>query len=134
MSKIEKTETVTQDEFLESKLLEMMEAKLQQIESNEITLGITLLETEQVQGKMKTDKDGTPQTDPQTGMIAFWNDSYYAHCSFNGGEVKVKVSEEQYKTLVPSKKYLAKGRLTMVTPDKGFPYLKADLKDFHRIF
>ncbi len=129
-----KNETITQEEFLESKLLEMMEAKLQLVECNEIKLGVTVQETEQLKGKMKTTAEGDPLTNPQTGEVLYWADSYYATVTFQGGELKVRITEEQFNTLTPSKKYLATGRLNMVTPDKGFAYLKAEFKDFQRIF
>jgi len=129
-----KNETITHDEFLESKLLEMMEAKLQLVECNDLKLGVTVQETEQLKGRQKLTKDGDPITDPQTGEIQYWADSYYATVTFQGGELKVRITEEQFKTLIPAKKYVASGRLTMVTPDKGFAYLKAEFKDFSRIF
>lgn len=126
--------TMTQDEFLETKLMEMMEAKLQQLEANEVTLGVKVIELKELEGKDKLDQHGNPLVNPHTGETEKWAPSYYATVTFNGGELQQRVSKEQYFQLEKDKRFVAKGRLILVTPEKGFPYMKPEFTGFHRIF
>ena len=133
--KVDNTNPVmTQDEFLEAKMLEMMEAKLQQLEANEVTLGVKVIDLKELEGKDKTDSNGNPLMNPHTGEVEKWAPSYYATVTFNGGELQQRVTKEQYFQLEKDKRFVAKGRLILVTPEKGFPYMKPDFTGFHRIF
>lgn len=134
MAKIEPNETMTQDEFLESKMLEMMESKLSQLEANEVTLGVQVQKLDKSEGKMKLDKEGNPVVNAVTGEIEKWADSYYATLSFNGGEVKQKVSLEQKIILDNGKRFVAKGKLKQYTNENNQSYLKPEFTEFFRIF
>lgn len=128
-------QTMTQDDFLEAKMLEMMEAKLQQLEANEVTLGVKVIDLKELEGKDKFDQHGNPIIkNSETGEIEKWAPSYYATVTFNGGELQQRVTKEQYNLLEKEKRFVAKGRLVLVTPEKGFPYMKPEFTGFHRIF
>jgi hypothetical protein len=134
--KVDNTKLVmSQDEFLEAKMLEMMEAKLQQLEANEVTLGVKVIKLTELEGKDKVDQHGNPIIkNPETGEVEKWAPSYYATVTFNGGELQQRVTKEQYSELQTEKRFVAKGRLVLVTPEKGFPYMKPEFTGFHRIF
>lgn len=134
MSRIESNDTMTQDEFLESKMLEMMESKLSQIEANEVTLGVQIQKIDKSDGKIKVDKEGVPVVDAVTGEVLKWSDSYYATLSFNGGEVKQKVSFEQKIILENGKRFVAKGKLKQFTSENNQSYLKPEFTEFYKIF
>lgn len=132
--KVDNTKPVmTQDEFLETKLMEMMEAKLQQLEANEVTLGVKVIKLETLEGKDKLDQNGNPMTNVH-GETEKWSETYYATLTFIGGELKQRVTKEHYSLLQVDKRFVGKGRLIMVTPDKGFPYMKPEFTGFHKIF
>jgi hypothetical protein len=134
--KVDNTKPVmTQDEFIGAKVLEMMEAKLQQLEANEVTLGVKVIKLTELEGKDKVDQHGNPIIkNPETGEVEKWAPSYYATVTFNGGELQQRVTKEQYSELQLEKRFVAKGRLVLVTPEKGFPYMKPEFTGFHKIF
>lgn len=134
MAKMETNEIITQDEFLESKMLEMMESKLSQLEANEVTLGVQVQKIDKSEGKMKLDKEGSPVVNAVTGELEKWPDSFYATLSFNGGEVKQKVSLDQKNILENGKRFVAKGKLKQYTSENNQSYLKPEFHEFFRIF
>jgi hypothetical protein len=132
--KVDNTNPVmTQDEFIDTKLLEMMEARFQQVEANEVTLGVRVIDLKELEGKDKLDPQGNQIINP-SGQVEKWAPSYYATLIFIGGELQQRVTKEQYFQLEKDKRFVAKGRLIIVTPEKGFPYLKPEFLGFSKIF
>lgn len=130
---IDTTPAMTQDEFLEAKVLELLEAKLGQVEANEVTLGVRIMDLKEVEGKDKLDANNNPIVN-QAGEVEKWAPTYYATLVFNGGELQQRVTKDVYSKLEKTKRYVAKGRLVQVTPEKGFAYMKPEFNDFFRLF
>ncbi|NPA59780.1 MAG: hypothetical protein GXO30_04870 [Epsilonproteobacteria bacterium] len=106
---------VTHDEFTESKMQELIEARLRQRELNEVKLAFIIQDLKVVAGKEKLDKDGNIMIDPSTGEPLRWDDSYYADIDFVGGSLAIRVKREQFNQLEIGKRFVGYGTIGVRT-------------------
>ena len=115
MSKPTDKKVVTHDEFTESKMQELIEARLRQRELNEVKLAFIVQDLKVVAGKEKLDKDGNIMIDPSTGEPLRWDDSYYADIDFVGGSLAIRVKREQFNQLEIGKRFVGYGTIGVRT-------------------
>ena len=120
---------VTQDEFVEANVEDIVMQKLSLLEKNEVLLAVTVDDMRILPGKEKFDKDGNIMINPQTGEPERWADSHYVDISFKGGALAIRVKPEEYQQLEIGKKYLGRGNISTRANSAGFSQL--DVK-FHR--
>ena len=120
---------VTQDEFVEANVEDIVMQKLALLEKNEVLLAVTIDDKRILAGKEKLDKDGNIIFDPETGEPQRWPDSHYVDISFRGGALAIRVKPEEYQTLEIGDKYLGRGSISTRVNSAGFSQL--DVK-FHR--
>ena len=120
---------VTQDEFVEANIEDIVMQKLALLEKNEVLLAVTIDDKRILAGKEKLDKDGNIIFDSETGEPQRWPDSYYVDISFRGGALAIRVKPEEYQTLEIGGKYLGRGSISTRANSAGFAQL--DVK-FHR--
>ena len=106
-----KKKVVTQDEFTEANIEELIASRLSLIEKNEIQLAFLVEDMNISTGKEKVDKEGNVMFDPSTGEPLRWQDSYYVDISFVGGSLAIRVPEKDFSKLEIGKRYLGKGAL-----------------------
>ena len=86
------------------------ELKLKQREENLISLGSTVVELIQIDGKPIMDKESGKQKEVN-GELAFYPNKYAVKISFNGGEIETPINKNIFDSLELGQRYLAKGRL-----------------------
>jgi len=107
----DRPKVVTQDEFNESKIQEIIDARLRLVEKNDVQLAFIVQDLRVVAGKERLDKDGNIMVDPSTGEPLRWDDSYYADIDFVGGSLAIRVKREQFNQLIVGKRFLGYGTI-----------------------
>lgn len=107
------------------------ENKLKQREENKVSLGATVVELIQIDGKPIIDKE-TKQQKEINGELAFYPNSYKVKLSFNGGEIETPINQNNFNSLETGEKYLAKGRLGEVK-EFGNTYIRPIFTEFIKI-
>lgn len=107
------------------------ELKLKQREENLISLGCTIVDLIQIDGKPIMDKESGKQKEVN-GEPAFYPNKYTCKISFNGGELETPISKKEFEALIRQERYLAKGRLGEVK-EFGTSTIKPIFSDFIKI-
>lgn len=107
------------------------ELKLKQREENLISLGCTIVDLIQIDGKPIMDKETGKQKE-LNGELAFYPNKYTCKISFNGGELETPINKKDFETLIKQERYLAKGRLGEVK-EFGISTIKPIFSDFIKI-
>ena len=131
--KVESTETVTHEQMTDSRVEELMAEKFAMMEANQVILGCTVTAVKKYEGKPKTDLNGAVITDSQ-GVVQKWADSYYTDITFMGGTDTIRLNEELGSRLESGKRYVAKGRVKLVTPTEGKAFTTIEYMEFERLF
>lgn len=121
-------------EMLEQKMLEQemaFELKLKQREENLVSLGCTVVDLIQIDGKPILDKETGKQKEIN-GEFAFYPNKYICKLSFTGGEIDTPISLKYFESLIKHDRYLAKGRLGDVK-EFGTSAIKPIFSDFIKI-
>ena len=126
-------QTVTQQDMSDSRIEEILAEKMSKMEANSVLLGVVVGKVSKYDGKQKIDANGQPLFNPDNSPQK-WADSHYVEITFLGGKDNIKVSEEIAVNLEVGKRYVATGRVKMVTPTEGKAYTTIEYDGFDKLF
>lgn len=110
---------------------ESFNLKLKQREENIISLGCTIVDLTQIDGKPIIDKESGKQKEVN-GEPAFYPNKYTCKIAFDGGALETPIKQSDFESLQKNERYLAKGRLSEVK-EFGVSLIKPVFSDFIKI-